>query len=382
MPKPLLEDLRTRLGFTAAEVAAAGGWSRRAYSQLERSAELSVEDALRLNDLFGVDVGDLLDAGKVRGKDVPVATLLKGNADTLTADARFAITEALSVARDVRELEETLGRRPLHAVTSFPEDLDLSHPSTGNAVRLAEVARGTLGISGVIESMVADVTEPLGILVFCVPFTDPLVDAVSTWNAASGPVIIVNKDSAHAQGEYALRVTLAHEVCHLLFDREKMRGVETLCELERAEHTTWRKDHEKIEKRARAFQVELIAPQSQVRQVWEEFGKPTGEDAIVKLSNHFGLGAVAMSWQLKHATEQDFNSGSGLTAALDTARWREASSVATRKEPQAIPPMRRGRLLDLVRDAWMDDEISSSWARELLRVDTVAWDSLAAEWSH
>ena len=381
MSAPLLSQARERLGFKRVEVATAAGWSRQRYAEIERSGELTVEDGLVLSDLLGIDVAALLERQSLAGSDFAVAALLKGNAETLTAHARFAITEALSVARDVREVERLLGKTPIVPVTDFREDDDLRHPADGGTHReLAAQVRDRLGLPPVIGSIVRDVADPLGIIVVRVPFRDLLVDAVSTWTPSSGAIIIINEDSSHGRGEYALRVTLAHEICHLLFDRNKMREVGSLGELERPKHSVWPEEHESIERRARAFQAEFIAPVDLVHAVWNDLGKPTGREAIVALSNHFGSGAVAMSWQLEHVTGVH-ESFPGLTASLATSAWHEESEVSTPAEPASVPRLRRAMLLGLVKQGWESGELSSSWARELLRIDTTTWEQLAAQWS-
>lgn len=377
----VLSKARERLGFTSAEVALEAGWTRRRQDELERTAQLTVEEGLVLGDLLGIDVAALLEGESLAGPDLAVAALLKGNAETLTAHARFAITESLSAARDARELERLLGRAPVVSVTEFRDDDDLRHPADGAHCRLAARVRERLGLPPVIGSLVRDVTDPLGIIVVRAPFHDPVVDAVSTWTPSSGAVIVINEDSPHGRGEYALRVTLAHEICHLLFDRKKMRDVGSLCELDRPEYSAWPEEQESIERRARAFQAELIAPVELVRAEWNALGNPSGRDAIVALSNHFGLGAVAMAWQLEHATGHRESSVPGLTASLATDKWTEQAELVTPTEPASVSPARRAILLGLVEQAWSTGELSSSWARELLRLDTVAWEQLAARWS-
>ena len=66
MKEPLLVKLRNRLGFNAAEVAAAGGWSRQAFRALEQSTELSLEDGLAPSTLYGLDLARILEAGRIR----------------------------------------------------------------------------------------------------------------------------------------------------------------------------------------------------------------------------------------------------------------------------------------------------------------------------
>jgi len=78
------------------------------------------------------------------------------------------------------------------------------------------------------------------------------LDAVAAWGPRHGPVVIMNSsEGARCSHAYGRRTTLAHEICHLLLDRE--HG------LPMAEVLGGRTP-ESLEQRARAFAAEFLLP--------------------------------------------------------------------------------------------------------------------------
>ena len=70
---------------------------------------------------------------------------------------------------------------------------------------------------------------------------------------SSRPLVAINTECPDAVGPSGRRITLAHELCHLLFDRSRMQS------FARFEGGAAESDR-LIEMRANAFAVELLAP--------------------------------------------------------------------------------------------------------------------------
>lgn len=114
------------------------------------------------------------------------------------------------------------------------------------------------------------------------------LDALACWGPRHGPAILVNKAPesvpAHIHGE---NTTFAHEICHLLLDRE---GALPMAEVLNGNTP------ERLEKRARAFAVEFLLPRrvaaTKVRQA------PSLEQAVNELSETYKVSAELVSWQV------------------------------------------------------------------------------------
>jgi Zn-dependent peptidase ImmA (M78 family) len=51
-------------------------------------------------------------------------------------------------------------------------------------------------------------------------WTSDRIDAVACWGPRHGPAVLLNREGRHAHTERGARATLAHEICHLLIDRQ------------------------------------------------------------------------------------------------------------------------------------------------------------------
>jgi len=396
--------LRTKLGFTREEIAGEAGWSRKRLRKMEAAdADLDVADALRLGDLYGVDIMEILDGRVLSGKFTPNATLLKSQADALPLPVRFEMTQALGVARDIKTLSTTLElpESPL-SVTHFKEDRNLDHPKHGHPGVLAKRVRDYLECSSAVSSVLAQ-CKKLGVLVLSAKLLDPDLDGFCSFSLATGPVIIVNE--LLLGRPLAFRTTVAHELCHLFFDRKKMRSFNRFCETDGA-----KKEDKKltgpldefawVEQRARAFQVALLAPQDEVLAAWKKLSVSTQKNrdaTLFKLSSMFGTGPLSVAWQLVNAGGRDWTAirdTQGAMSAIgqevspmwseDTEKLRAESRAATAADIRAAPSMpvlRQGLLFRMVKDAVLRGDLSESWARELLRISLAEWLALRAQWA-
>lgn len=118
------------------------------------------------------------------------------------------------------------------------------------------------------------------------------VDAVTAWGQHHGPVVILN----HAPGsrsahEYGERATLAHEIAHLLIDREGALS---------AGEVLGGRVPQYAEKRARAFQAEYLLP----REVAAERVRNAAslEEAAPDLQRDYRFSTELLAWQIHNST--------------------------------------------------------------------------------
>jgi Zn-dependent peptidase ImmA (M78 family) len=130
--------------------------------------------------------------------------------------------------------------------------IDLFEPWR-SGYHLARLVRAELGQkeTGYFDIEVA--VQKMGVDVRDLSLTDPAILAACVGSLQYAPVIAINALSPDAAGKSGRRITLAHELCHLLFDRSRMRS------FARFEGGAAQSDR-MIEMRANAFAVELLAP--------------------------------------------------------------------------------------------------------------------------
>lgn len=119
--------------------------------------------------------------------------------------------------------------------------------------RLARAVRNRLSLAGDESIDVERVLRNLDVDVQDLDLGDTGVLGACIAAPGYSPLVVINTVCPDAIGVSGRRVTLAHELCHLLFDRSRLRG------LARFERGLADGDRS-IEKRANAFAIELLVP--------------------------------------------------------------------------------------------------------------------------
>jgi len=124
------------------------------------------------------------------------------------------------------------------------------------------------------------------------PLPDGNIDALAVWGPRHGPAVLVNTtEPAKPSHPHGRRTTLAHEICHLLIDRERALPLGEVLGGNVAEHA---------EKRARAFAAELLLPRRLAETIFREsvfLGA-----AIQQMKAQFEVSEELIGWQLRNAS--------------------------------------------------------------------------------
>jgi hypothetical protein len=142
----------------------------------------------------------------------------------------------------------------------------------------------------------------LNVDVRVIDFGIPTLDAIAVWGPKHGPAALLNRTSKRIRVNInkiwktgSLRVTAAHELCHLLVDsRHTLSAVEVL----------GGRMPIKIEQRAKAFAAEFLLPQAEAADVWRREGFPLdleGLRQVIKMlcRTHKVTDSVA-AWQIQN----------------------------------------------------------------------------------
>lgn len=121
---------------------------------------------------------------------------------------------------------------------------------------LADWLHTQLFPSGLNENLLkaiepAVILKRWGVPVKQLDFADDRIDAVSCWGEELGPVVLLNAESSRNRRESGKRATLAHEMCHLIFDYHSGLPFADVVS---------GTDNDDMEKRARAFAAEFLLP--------------------------------------------------------------------------------------------------------------------------
>lgn len=134
---------------------------------------------------------------------------------------------------------------------------------------------------------IADSLQRLNIEVKNIKMQATSIDAVAVWGSR-GPCILLNEDREHMNSPERTRMTLAHELGHLVIDRQ---GGLPFCEVLGGNVDDF------MESRANAFAAELLLPRSAVEQEWTLWRGPFHE-FLSSLKQVFGVSKTVACAQI------------------------------------------------------------------------------------
>ncbi len=234
----------------------------------------------------------------VKGDEAPVALLRSaaqsGRLRALHEDRiPMCSGEVLLVARLVKQIEAAceITRAQLPTIARSSATVDM-HPAEGDAQR----AREALGIGDEPIVSMRAVLERHGVLIV---WTDE-DEVPETLEGLSllGPIPTILANLRHGREKHwHTRMTLAHELGHLLFDHLR-RGV-ALTHSPRIGHTPALPGIADIERDANAFAACLLAPASLVRRQVGSHA-PYSDAAVVAVGRGLGVGRTVAINRIQH----------------------------------------------------------------------------------
>jgi len=148
---------------------------------------------------------------------------------------------------------------------------------------------------------VFSVVDDLGVSLHPESVEPSTLFALAVWGPRHGPAVLLNElampypAQIDFRDNWLARVTLAHELCHLLLDQEHtLTAVEVL-------HSRMPLD---IERRAKAFAGEFLLPGSVAADIWKKAKSPRSlielETLAGDLSREYGVTKNVAAWKLEH----------------------------------------------------------------------------------
>jgi len=307
----------------------------------------------------------------------PLKTLLRAAEQYASRSAWPTILECAEVAHSIVMLEqwlelpnrfEQLRRRFLPSEEFEPKPHVV-------AKALARKVRADLALGNEPVPSVREVSRRLGIAVIETWSLPAGIAALALADAYHGPTVVLNGQASDSI--LVERYTLAHELCHVLFDRHKLAPWTTL------DPPQFFASHKPLaEVRADAFGIHFLAPEERVRAMWTD-SDDRPEERIREIIEVFGVSktasiSAALNWNLIDADRARRLSDIDPTP---TASLEDTERDATANEAfDAIPRERRGRLLRLTLRARAEGVIGRSKAIELLDVDGETFDANVDRW--
>lgn len=383
-----IKTLREKAGIEGSTLSGLVGFGRDRLTEIESGEDFPTFDELeRLSTALGADlVGfdpDLHESPEPRPQ---ITTLLKSQTDSIPTKYLRLIADTAELARDIVELEEWRGEpsrfeqirrrfRDIHPPSEVPE--------WEKGKRFAQRVREEMGLGDEpIESMYG-LCDRMGIAVIETSLRVQL-SAMALADEYYGPTIVVNLNE---QNERLLprRFTLAHEICHIVFDRYSMNE---LRRFDRVVGVFEEQNKPPREQRADAFAIHLLCPETPFKQAWEKSQDMEGGDTwrVRDLMEHFGTSFTATKSHLANLDIIDKDRMRRITPS-DTEtprRFRKAERKQATARGEAfkhLDPERQGRLAEQAILAYDEGVIGRSKALEVLGIDGPTFDEHIEDWT-
>ena len=200
--------------------------------------------------------------------------------------------DVLELARAIVELYVPHGdQQPIDDAVLLRESGD---PSWYQGYELAESVHERIGTTFTNDVFVdiGDVLRQLGVKVVDRELSDEAIRGVALHGAHHRPGILVNSRNSTNAHPFGRRFTLAHELCHLLFDRE------IGAHLAIASGPWAPRD---IERRANAYAAMFLMPNQLVRRAVSALsGSLETKDAVLDVANRLQTSFESTLWHLKN----------------------------------------------------------------------------------
>lgn len=269
-------------------VAAAVGIAVNDLRACEDGHGLSAPRIAQIAALYGFSEQDLLDGAL---EDSAVSVLLRG--DPAANELILHLGRFAAICHEQTVLEDLLGMSARGRVAGFAPAGIPTLPAHKQGEDLARRTRELLQLGiAPIRSMSGLLLE-LGIRLVWTDRLSEDVYGLSLHDPTVGPSVIANFNGRKQQW-WTLRSTLAHELCHVLYDRVPAAPLGI------ASRRDQRGD---VEQRANAFGVHFLAPRVGIQQLLMDRGaRPYELDRtdVHAVMMHFGFGKDAATWHLKH----------------------------------------------------------------------------------
>ncbi len=131
--------------------------------------------------------------------------------------------------------------------------------------------------------------EEIGVPVEEYAFSDPEIDGAAVCDDRHGPIIVVNPNSKKASSPWGRRMVLAHELCHLLVDRQVAASLAVIS-------GPWAPV--RLERRANAFAIELLLPKKGIQSRLPDLIHFPSDAEVEQLMTEFGVGRTATTYHV------------------------------------------------------------------------------------
>jgi len=280
-----LEDFASVDGASSALLAETGLSQERC----QRVARMAGLQQAALSDLFQLEDRWFAHGTLADVRRSPVAVAFRCAAPTVSdaelVSIRRQIIEAESNEQAAVALDDLARRvaRPTRATRDYVTGYRLAR----SLRRVLENESERMDIESLLDDPSVGTVE--------LALSDTEIDGGCVCDTHHGPLVFVNPQSKKAATAWGRRMVLAHELCHLLFDRHEAVGLGVMS-------GPWAPP--RIERTANAFAIELLLPLAGVLETVGPAWENTQDDQVEALMSKYALGITAATQHLHNLADQ------------------------------------------------------------------------------
>jgi Zn-dependent peptidase ImmA (M78 family) len=364
-PAQTLQARREALGVTPKKLAGAAGLTVADVTLAETPGEMSRFQVLRkLAQWLALDEATL---GRVAGAkgDARLGVRLKSLTSASEGKLAFSEKDVLALSEAAWIITKQAQFETL-STFSFPNPSDdFSFPTYEQGYLLAAKTRKLLGLSPIepVPSMRVLLEEHMKVAVVQREMNEKIAGATVASGGNRGVVI---NESGQNKNVWVRRMTLAHELCHLMWDSDQK--LETLV-VDRYDsmrgNPTTDTGADPVEIRANAFAVAFLAPIDAVQKLANQSG--THEEIVLRITRTFGISVTAAKFHIKNSIGKSTLDVQNHIVDQPSDEWKAAENLTVDFFPiQSTPSSRRGRFAYVVALAYSNQQISCDTAASLL----------------
>jgi Zn-dependent peptidase ImmA (M78 family) len=362
-----------QIGVSLEEAARKVRWSAESIQRFERKKQVPYRDLSRLAQAIDLDddlLGVVADAGADRDLGVRLRTLKLRDPHRFTVTTVLGLTEAAWAIRKQYSLAKLLDDCDLSAIAELgfsPSD-DYGNklsPDYRKGYGLARRTRELLGLGAddPIDSLKDLIEKKLRIPVIQLELNHTFAGATVASGSLRGIAINIFGGNERAD---VRRMTMAHELAHLLWDpddRLQKIVVDRYDQIENgAAGLSSQLDH--VERRANAFAIEFLAPGDAILKQFHSAGGGAG--GLSSIVTKFGVSRTAIVRHLTNASHNQVDASSEKLGGISLDDWEARELLAVPLfDPQDVPISRRGRFAYYVLRALEANMISDDTAASL-----------------
>lgn len=377
-PAYTLRRRREALGLTPHAVANAAGVKDDIIHRAETSGAIS-----RIGDLENIAQALALDERVIgykanAGGDTELGVRLRErdwSRDVSSFSAKMVtdLSEAAWVIARQSELGRKIQASVSTSTTSKLRSADYSFPTWRRGYELASRARSEFGLgeAAPIESLRRFIEGTLGLPLVQMAMHPSLAGATLANGDARGVVI---NEVGNNSNVWVRRMTLAHEVGHLLGDPDEFLNKLRVDDYDRLNRPAQERDL--VEMRANGFAIAFLAPPEAVRRIADS--STSVAEAINEVTNRFGISRTAALYHLKNVADLDTSGVRSMDIIDNSNDWVAPENMTIDWFPiNSTPISRRGNFAKLVYDAYVDNYITDDTAASWLKCTPPAFRAAA-----